>query len=237
MAEELDPGDFANLSSDVLLPQLEEMKPTKRKGRAKKEKEPAPEPIDPFTFHFDNIAEAEHPESQVDPEQEQAFKQKQLDKIFQYKEKFGKLKSRNKVTGKSTLEELNDEVHYIEEQLGGGTTGPQGGSGLVFVGAMHGLEYVAENVFNPLGLKLQGLGSVCSENADQFTPLLDELMIKHGMVMVVSVEVRLAVLVATTVMTVHAANSGNEGVAAALNKMSDLQAAVNPGTKKKHADL
>jgi len=242
MADELDPGDFANLASDVLLPQLEEVKPatsSKRKGRAKKEQRTEPEqpPIDPFTFHFESIADTEQPKPQEDPEIERAIKQKQLDKIFQYKEKFSKLKSRNKVSGKSTLEELDDEVHYIEEQLGGGTNGPQGGSGLVFVGAMHGMEYVAENVFNPLGLNLTGLGKVCSENVDQFTPLLDELMIKHGMAMAVSVEVRLTVLVATTMMTVHAVNSGNEAVASALSKMNDLQATVNPSTKKKHADL
>lgn len=240
----MDPGDIENLARDVIAPQLdldENDKPApkpKKGGRGKKKDD------DPPAFNFDNhipIPEQPAPNG-PSPEEaaelEQVLKQKQLDKILQYRDRFKQLKSRNKVSGKSTLDELNDEIHYIEEQLGGGATGPKGGTGMVFVGAMHGIEFATEK-WNPLGLRLQGLGAVCSDNIDQFTPLLDELIIKHGWAMAMSAEMRLVVLIGTTVMTVHAANSGNEGVAVALAKVGEFQAKVNGASppEKKYRDL
>ena len=41
-----------------------------------------------------------------------------LDKIEAYRERFPQLKARNKLTGKSTTEEVQDELHYIEQQVG-----------------------------------------------------------------------------------------------------------------------
>ena len=41
-----------------------------------------------------------------------------LDKIEMYRQRFGHLKSRNKLSGKSTAEEIEDELHYLEQQLG-----------------------------------------------------------------------------------------------------------------------
>ena len=47
-----------------------------------------------------------------------------LDKLSAYKERFPHLKSRNKLSGKSTTAEVMDEMHYYESQLGGsGKTG------------------------------------------------------------------------------------------------------------------
>jgi hypothetical protein len=45
-----------------------------------------------------------------------------IDKINAYKERFPHLKSRNsKLTPKSSYEEIEDELHYIELQLGTST--------------------------------------------------------------------------------------------------------------------
>jgi hypothetical protein len=134
-----------------------------------------------------------------------------------YREKFPDLKSRNKITGKSSLEEIEDEVHYIEQQLG-----TQGGnlSGNLFVASMAGLEYVTSNHFNPLNLNLQGLGAVSKDNMTDIQPILDELVIKYGVNMYMSPEMRLVTTVATMVYTVHAANSGDVGVAHVLSKMN-----------------
>ena len=54
-------------------------------------------------------------EKQALREQEQAQKQSMLDKIGKYKSKFPDLSQRNKVSVKSSIEELQDELHYIEE--------------------------------------------------------------------------------------------------------------------------
>jgi hypothetical protein len=238
MGNELDPSDFENLSRDVMTPLLEQDPPPKKssnrgRGNSKKAAAETPPPADFLSYQ--PVPVPEQPIQTVDPEEEaMKKKQKLLDKVYQYKEKFKKLKSRNKITGKSSVEEINDEIHYIEEQLGGGG---EGGNSLLFVASMHALEYTTENVFNPLNLKLKGLGAVTSENIDQFTPLLDELVIKYGLAIAMSVEARLAVLVATTVCTVHAANSGNETVAAALSKMSDFQGKVNGTAPSNYNDL
>eukprot|EP00964_Phaeocystis_antarctica_P121584 scaffold85248_cov42-Phaeocystis_antarctica.AAC.1 len=54
----------------------------------------------------------------------------------------------------------------------------------------------------------------------EFEPIVDELMIKYGAGMYMSVEMRLAVAIGATVLTVHGANSGDPRVAAALEKMN-----------------
>ena len=77
-------------------------------------------------------------------------------------------------------------------------------------------------VYNPLNLRLNGLGECCKGNITQFEPLLDELAIKYGAGLVVSPEIRLAVMIGTTMLTVHAANSGNPHVTKALDKMAGM---------------
>ena len=147
-------------------------------------------------------------EQQASREQEQAQKQRLLDKIGKYKSKFPDLSQRNKVSVKSSIEELQDELHYIEEQLGEPTDMEDNYMGLGLVTAMYGAEYVTENHFNPLNLDLSGLGDTVKINLDKFEPLLEELAIKYNTQMSVSVEMRLMMLLGTTVMTVHAANKG-----------------------------
>ena len=140
-----------------------------------------------------------------------------LDKIQMYRERFPQLKSRNKLSGKSTVEEVEDELHYCEQQLGQ----KDGHVGIhIFQLAMSGLEEVTANYYNPLGLNLTGLGQVARENSDQFTPVLDELVIKYATNMYVGPEMRLAMATATLVYTVHAANNGNAAMAQAMERMS-----------------
>lgn len=150
-----------------------------------------------------------------------------LDKIQMYRDRFPHLKSRNKLSAKSAVEEIQDELHYCEQQLGQ-KDGHMGHH--IFLLAMSGLEEVTTKHYNPLGLNLAGLSQVARENQDQFAPILDELVIKYATNMYVGPEMRLAMATATLIYTVHAANSGNPAVAQAL-------ASMNKPVPAKGADL
>lgn len=167
-------------------------------------------------------------------EEEEELKSEALDKICAYRDRFKHLKSRNKVSFKSNLDEIYDELHWIETQLGQGQGG--GHMEMAFLAAMYGVETATENYWNPLGLRLGGLGNTCKANMDQFSPLLDELTIKYGLNMVVSVEWRFALLVGTTIMTVHAANSDDPRVAQAFAKMNQMASDGTPQSKTKVSD-
>lgn len=139
-----------------------------------------------------------------------------LDKITAYRERFPNLKKRNNVTAKSTFEEIEDELHYLELQLGS----QPGGANLsttIFYGGMLAIEK-STDYWNPLGLNLTGLGTVTQQNMADFQPILDELMIKHNAGMYTSPEWRLALAIGATVMTVNAANNNPE-VARAVKQM------------------
>jgi hypothetical protein len=77
---------------------------------------------------------------------------------------------------------------------------------------------------------LQGLGSVTKDNIGEFEPIVDELMIKYGAGMYMSPELRLMMLIGSTVLTVHMANSGDPRIAEALKKMNK-QAKEQVGSK------
>jgi len=149
-----------------------------------------------------------------------------LDKIQMYRDRFPHLKSRNKLSAKSAIEEIEDELHYCEQQLGQ-KEGHMGNH--IFLLAMSGLEEVTTKHYNPLGLNLAGLSQVARENQDQFAPILDELVIKYATNMYVGPEMRLAMATATLVYTVHAANSGNPAVAQALASMNKPVTAQSDG--------
>ncbi len=140
-----------------------------------------------------------------------------LDKITMFRERFPHLKSRNKVSAKSSLDEIEDELHYIEQQLGQ-RDGHMGEHLLVM--AMSGVEHVTAHYWNPLGLNLNGLSKVTKDNSEEFAPILDELFIKYGAQMYVGPEMRLAMALGTLMYTVHSANTGNPTVKAALEKMN-----------------
>lgn len=139
-----------------------------------------------------------------------------LDKLGNYRERFPELKSRNKISGKSSVEEIEDDLHYVEQQLG---TKDGNLASNIFVAAMAGVEHVTQNHFNPLGLNLNGLGAVSRDNIADIQPILDELVIKYGASMYMSPEMRLVTTVGTMVYTVHAANSGDPATAQVLEKM------------------
>lgn len=144
---------------------------------------------------------------------------KLLDRLEMYHERFPWLKSRNKITARSLPQEIHDELHYVEVQLGSG--GEAGGfAPQVFVGVMSALEIGTRDYFNPLKLNLSGLSSVAKDNIDQFTPLIDEMSIKYGAGMYMPVEWRLAIAVGTLCATVHAANSGDPKLASVLQRMN-----------------
>ena len=139
-----------------------------------------------------------------------------LDKIGAYRDRFPDLKSRNKLSAKSSVEEIEDELHYIEGQLGssGGSM-----SGTIFVASMTALEHITARHFNPLGLNLTGLSNVASSNVLEVEPIIDELMIKYGASFYMSPEMRLVTTVGMMVYTVHAANSGDPTTLQAMKKM------------------
>ena len=142
-----------------------------------------------------------------------------LDKLGHYRERFPELKSRNKLSGKSSVDEIEDELHYCEQQLGAQSGNMQGN---IFLAAMAGVEYVTAQHFNPLGLNLTGLTQVSRDNLAEVQPILDELMIKYGASMYMSPEMRLASTVGIMMYTVHAANSGDPTTAQAMEKMRSV---------------
>ena len=147
-----------------------------------------------------------------------------LDKIMAYRERFPHLKKRNTISAKSSDDEIADELHYCELQLGSQGGGTNNIAGTVLYGAMIGVEKVTREYWNPLGLDLTGLGAVAQQNMDQFQPLLDELMIKYNAGTYTSPEWRLALALGATIMTVNAANN-NPDMARAVKSMNQ---AVNP---------
>ena len=214
--------DFACLREDVVTPTLDAEREAQRQakaaeakakraaaaaerkaqqqassaGKAKPQEPPAPAPVDPEV-------------ERQDREYEQQQKQRILDKIGKYRQRFPDLEKRNNCSIKSDMEVLDDELHYIEEQLGEPRDMEDNMMGLGLVAAMYGAEYMTETRgMNPLNLNLSGLGDTTKLNIEKFEPLLEELAIKWNAQMSVSAEVRLAMLIGTTVMTVHAANNG-----------------------------
>ena len=153
-----------------------------------------------------------------------------LDKITAYRERFPHLKKRNSLSAKSSIEELEDELHYCELQLGS-QGGAQNLGATVLHGAMLGIEKVTRDYWNPLGLDLNGLGTITVQNIAQFQPIIDELMIKHNAGVYTSPEWRLALAIGATVMTVNAANQNPE-MARAVKRMNQT---VN--TPKNSTDL
>jgi hypothetical protein len=139
-----------------------------------------------------------------------------LDKVAAYKERFPHLKSRNKLSGKSTEMEIEDELHYLEQQLGSkdghmGTT--------IYIAAMTAIEQ-GSSMYNPLNLNLTGLGAVARQNIDQVSPIIDELVIKYATNFYVTPEMRLCTATAMMIYTVHAANTGNPTAARAMAAMN-----------------
>ncbi|KAJ1620103.1 hypothetical protein T492DRAFT_915447 [Pavlovales sp. CCMP2436] len=164
------------------------------------------------------IGEPEGPKAESAADRELLeFEERQslLDRIGKYRERFPKLKKRNGTLSiKSSLMELHDEVHYVEQQLGREDSGPAGSlkpGNLAFLAAMYGIEYGVQ-AYNPLNLQVRGLGQTVQASLKTFEPLLNEFMIKHNMDVSASVELRIVMLVVTTVTTVHLANTGQGGL-------------------------
>jgi len=168
------------------------------------------------------------------PKKEMAIDQKSalIDKITAYREKFTWLKKRNgSLSAKSADPELLDEMHYIEIQLGSKAASDSNVGINLFGAAMNSLE-ISTQLFNPLNLQLGGLEKIATENADQFKDVLDELVIKYTTGIHVSPEARLILGVGALVMTVHAANTGDPRVKAALDRMN-----LAPDVSSAHSDL
>jgi hypothetical protein len=189
----------------------EEIQHHQKAAARKPEKQPAPPPLP-------QQSKLSRAEILAEKEKEYDERQQILDRLGRYRERFAKLKKRNGTLSiKSSLAELKDEEHYIEQQLGreegpGGSLKP---ANLFFVATMHALEQ-GSAIHNPLELQLRGLGATTQASVKSFEPLLDEFMIKHSMDMTASVEFRILMMIATTVATVHMANTGQGDLLAKL---------------------
>jgi len=244
----LDESSCANLRSDVVAERLQDGSTANRKAmqkemaaaarEAKKEAAKAQSSREKKEEQNARAAEKagdamrrkqELEEERFYADEEAAEKQLALDKITMYRDKFKHLKKRNNVSAKSHLAEVLDEVHYIEMQLGQSDPSLGNPACLGLAAAMTGLESLTDH-YNPMGLKLSGLGETTRTNMDKFEPLLDELMIKHGHnMMVMLVEWRLAMVTGTVVLTVHATNCG-------VHFPSNIQAAASISNKQAKQD-
>ena len=135
------------------------------------------------------------------------------------------------LSAKSTDADLLDEMHYVEIQLGSKAASDSNVGNNLISAAMNSLE-MSTQVFNPLNLQLGGLEKIATENADQFKDILDELVIKYTTGIYVSPEARLILEVGALVMTVHAANTVDPRVKAALDQMN-----LAPEVSSAHSDL
>lgn len=145
-----------------------------------------------------------------------------LDKLNAYRKRFPHLQKRNNVTVKSSQEEILDELHFCEMQLGSADTG--GFAPMMFLTGVNAVETITREHWNPLNLRLEGLTNVCKDNMDQIVPILDELTIKYAQGMYMGPEMRLVLTIGAMAATVHSANSGNPAVANALNRASNVVA-------------
>lgn len=146
-----------------------------------------------------------------------------LDKLNAYRKRFPHLQKRNNVTVKSSPEEIFDEIHFCEMQLGSSDSGNNVAS-LMFLSTVNAIETIHKEHWNPLNLRLDGLTNVVRDNMDQIVPILDELSIKYAHGMYMGPEMRLVLTVGAMAATVHSANSGNPAVASALNRAAEVVA-------------
>ena len=209
MPEIYDPLNLIELEP-ALLGAAQEERASKKKGGSSA---PPKEPKEPKRSSLPPALEAAPapPPEPLPPSPEQL--RLMLDKIGAYRERFTHLKSRNKKL--SSPEEIEDELHYIELQLGSSQGVNIGASGLCM--AMTCLER-STNYWNPLKLNLSGLSTVTQQNMHEFQPIIDELMIKYNTGMYTPPEWRLALAIGATVVTVHAANQNPE-IAKAVRAM------------------
>ena len=208
-----DPLGLSELDPIMLSVAQEERKKSQKQGKEKEGKEFR----EVSKRQKDVIASMEATPVEPPPPPPIEYLRSMIDKINAYKERFPHLKSRNsKLTPKSSYEEIEDELHYIELQLGTSTqSGSFGAAALCTV--MSCIER-STDYYNPLQLDLRGLGTVTKQNMHEFQPIIDELLIKYNTGLYTPPEIRLVLAIGATVVTVHAANQNPE-VAKAVRSM------------------
>ena len=217
MPEIYDPLNLIELDPVMLSAAQEERAALKKtKGGAGPSKDKAPTEPKEVKKQKEVVAAMESTPQELPPPPSPEELRVMLDKIGAYKERFPNLKSRNKVGPKSSPEEIEDELHYIQLQLGTSTQSGNFGA-VALCTAMTCLERSTE-YYNPLNLDLRGLGAVTKQNMHEFQPIIDELLIKYNTGLYAPPELRLALAIGATVLTVHAANQNPE-VAKAVRAM------------------
>eukprot|EP00741_Cyanophora_paradoxa_P012733 tig00020616_g12298.t1 len=135
-------------------------------------------------------------------------KKQVLRQIAQYRRSFGgELTSTKKLSLATPLDELKEEYEEIQRELS--TRGSLEAARLFLIAGMHSLEHL-NKAYDPIGLKLDGLGQATLSSMDQVQPILEELVIKYSRYVTLGPEARLGMALVQTVLAVHAANANPE---------------------------
>lgn len=121
-----------------------------------------------------------------------------------------------------TLREAEEEREFIIAQISQNKGVPI--TSMMFYGGMHAMEWVATQRWNPLGLKLEGLGKVAEANADKANPILLDIAMKYGIQMNYHPLLALGTMIVHMCNEVHKANSkaDEDGVSHNLKNPVDL---------------
>eukprot|EP00741_Cyanophora_paradoxa_P016770 tig00020941_g16195.t1 len=151
-----------------------------------------------------DLQERPRDEAQVDVDE----KKQVLRQIAQYRRSFGgELTSTKKLSLATPLDELKEEYEEIQRELS--TRGSLEAARLFLIAGMHSLEHL-NKAYDPIGLKLDGLGQATLSSMDQVQPILEELVIKYSRYVTLGPEARLGMALVQTVLAVHAANANPE---------------------------
>eukprot|EP00741_Cyanophora_paradoxa_P022614 tig00000248_g21839.t1 len=114
---------------------------------------------------------------------------------------------KQKLSLATPLDELKEEYEEIQRELS--TRGSLEAARLFLIAGMHSLEHL-NKAYDPIGLKLDGLGQATLSSMDQVQPILEELVIKYSRYVTLGPEARLGMALVQTVLAVHAANANPE---------------------------
>lgn len=143
-----------------------------------------------------------------------------LRQIAQYRKSFS-VASNKKLSLSSTLEEIQEEYEEIQRELS--NKGSLEAARMFLIAGMHALEHL-NAAYDPIGLRLDGLGQATVASMPTLQPILEELIIKYASVATLGPEARLSLALAQTVLTVHAANKNPELMQETVSAASAAQA-------------
>lgn len=143
-----------------------------------------------------------------------------LRQIAQYRKSFT-VASNKKLSLTNTLEEIREEYEEIQRELS--NKGSLEAARMFLIAGMHALEHL-NAAYDPIGLRLDGLGQATVATMPTLQPILEELIIKYSSYATLGPEARLSLALAQTVLTVHAANQNPDLMRETVSAASAAQA-------------